>query len=83
MRHRHLNHDEYTLAAIDSVIERGSPDDWRELREAALARPALIPMIARVCEAQRGNPYTGDLHEDWLAWLRTLPTLAHSPQPPD
>ena len=72
MLHRHLNHGEFTLAAIDSIIERGSEEDWRELREAVPTRPELIPKIRQVCEAQRNNPYSSVLYEEWLAWLATL-----------
>lgn len=72
MRHRHLNHTEFTLAAIDSVIERGSAEDWRELREATGTRPELIAKIVRVCEAQRNNPYSAELYAEWLTWLATL-----------
>ena len=28
MRHRHLNHEDYTLAAIDDVSARGLWADW-------------------------------------------------------
>jgi len=38
MLHRHLNHQTFTLAAIDDVIDRGDKADWLELRRAALAR---------------------------------------------
>ena len=31
MRHRHLTHERYTLAAIDDVLERGSLADWARL----------------------------------------------------
>jgi hypothetical protein len=41
MRHRHLNHEQYTLAAIDDTIQRGKREDWAHLRRAALA-PFLI-----------------------------------------
>ena len=30
--HRHLNHQRYTLAAIDDVISRGRWQEWAELR---------------------------------------------------
>src|ERR1041385_1441678 len=33
MLHRHLNHSDWTLAAIDDVIARGRLDDWKELRD--------------------------------------------------
>ena len=51
MRHRHLNHQRYTLASIDDLIARGRWDDWAALREAVLVDP--IPMfdkIKRVCQ---------------------------------
>jgi hypothetical protein len=36
MEHRHLNHHEYTLAAIDDIIGPGKRQDWATLRAAAL-----------------------------------------------
>jgi hypothetical protein len=35
MIHRHLNHQELSLAAIDDVIGRGKRKDWEDLRLAA------------------------------------------------
>jgi hypothetical protein len=32
MLHRHLAHQQFTLAAIDDVIARGKRQDWAELR---------------------------------------------------
>ena len=49
MQHRHLNHQRFTLAAIDDVIRRGRWDDWAELRRAALKDRALLDKIERVC----------------------------------
>lgn len=37
MLHRHLNHQQWTLAAIDDVMARGKQLDWADLRHAALA----------------------------------------------
>ena len=31
MFHRHLTHDKLTLAAIDSIIERGARKDWMQV----------------------------------------------------
>lgn len=47
MRHRHLDTDLWSRAAIDSAIEYGDLADWRELFEAvrhdrALAQEVLI-----------------------------------------
>ena len=44
MQHRHLNHQRYTLAAIDDVIARGRWADWADLR-----RP-VWPSIGRYPE---------------------------------
>ena len=41
MLHRHLNHSEWTLAAIDDVIARGRLDDWKQLRDAAESRTEI------------------------------------------
>ena len=57
MRHRHLNHEEYTLAAIDDVIERGGRSDWGEMRRAAEADPEIIKKIQRICSARTEDPY--------------------------
>ena len=57
MRHRHLIHEQYTLAAIDDVIGRGKRRDWAELRNAALADRALMEKVLRICQAQGEDPY--------------------------
>ena len=49
MLHRHLNHQRFTLAAIDDVISRGRWREWAELRRAALSDRALLDKVERVC----------------------------------
>jgi len=56
MEHRHLNHHDYTLAAIDDIISRGGRRDWAALRDAARADAAILCRILRVCAAHRGDP---------------------------
>ena len=41
MIHRHLNHQELSLAAIDDVISRGKRKDWEDLRLAVLDNPRV------------------------------------------
>jgi hypothetical protein len=48
MLHRHLNHEQYTLAALDDVIERGKREDWAKLRSVALADRAIMEKVLRV-----------------------------------
>lgn len=57
MLHRHLNHEEYTLAAIDDVIARGKRTDWLALQRAFLAKPALKDKILLACQAHLADPY--------------------------
>jgi hypothetical protein len=64
MLHRHLNHQRFTLAAIDDVIARGKRRDWAELRRAALSDPVLMEKIVRVCGAYRDDPYA-QRHHFW------------------
>ena len=57
MQHRHLNHRDFTLAAIDDVIGRGRLPDWDELRSALLSQPAVRAKVLRVCDAHLSDPY--------------------------
>ena len=57
MIHRHLNRQDYTLAAIDDIIARGGRTDWEQLRRALLADPALLRKIKQVCLPRLNDPY--------------------------
>ena len=57
MLHRHLNHQQFTLAAIDDVIARGRQQDWAELRLAALQDRSLLEKVAQVCREHVADPY--------------------------
>lgn len=65
MLHRHLNHQRFTLAAIDDVISRGQWQDWAELRSAALADHNLLDKVMRVCQPYISNPYS-QRHHFWM-----------------
>ncbi len=62
MHHRHLNHQRYTLAAIDDVIERGRLQDWLALRDAARREPELLDKIRQVCAARTADPFAQRYH---------------------
>jgi hypothetical protein len=62
MLHRHLNHETFSLAAIDDVIGRGKRQDWAALRRAALGDRALMEKVLRVCRAQVQDPYAQRYH---------------------
>jgi hypothetical protein len=62
MLHRHLTHQDYTLAAIDDVIGRGKRRDWAELRRAALADRVVLEKVLRGCEAHVADPWAQRYH---------------------
>jgi hypothetical protein len=70
MFHRHLNHSEWTLAAIDDVIARGRLDDWKELRDAADNRTDIRQRILLVAEPHLYDPYA-QRHHFWNRYVRT------------
>jgi len=62
MNHRHLNHQRFTLAAIDDVISRGRWNDWVDLRQAALANHTLLDDIEHICSHHTPDPYAQRYH---------------------
>lgn len=69
MKHRHLNHEGFTLAAIDDIIARGKWDDWAELRLAVLADPALLDKVERICASRTMDPYAQRYHF-WMNYVK-------------
>jgi hypothetical protein len=69
MRHRHLSHRDYTLAAIDDVIGDGRRDAWERLRLAVIRRPAVREKVLRVCEARIQDP-TAQRHHFWWHYVQ-------------
>lgn len=62
MLHRHLNHQEFTLAAIDNVIARGKRRDWAELRQEVLSNRITMEKVLQVCQAHVADPYAQRYH---------------------
>ena len=62
MRHRHLTHQEFTLAAIDDVIARGKRRDWAELGRAARHDRLLLKKVLQVCRPRIADPYAQRYH---------------------
>ncbi|WPL17904.1 hypothetical protein Thiowin_02947 [Thiorhodovibrio winogradskyi] len=63
-----MNHQGFTLAAIDDVIARGNFKDWAELRRAVLADPAVMNKVKRVCSHYASDPYA----QRHLFWVRYI-----------
>ena len=59
MQHRHLNHQDFTAAAVDDIIRRGGWRDWVTLRRAAHRDPMVVARILRVCGAEGGGQMEG------------------------
>lgn len=62
MEHRHVNHQDFTTAAIDDIIDRGNRLDWADLRDSAASNPAILEKILRVCAAHVADPYAQRYH---------------------
>ena len=62
MLHRHLVHQNFSLAAIDDVISRGKRQDWAALRQAVLEDQDLAEKVLRVCRAHVADPYAQRYH---------------------
>lgn len=70
MVHRHLDHENYTPAAIDDVISRGKRSDWEAMRDQIGVDPALPDHIRRVCLAYTHDPYAQRYHF-WLRYVES------------
>jgi hypothetical protein len=68
MLHRHLNHQRFTLAAIDDLILRGQWRDWASLRLAVLQDQLLLNKVERVCRPHVADPYAQRYHF-WLHYV--------------
>jgi hypothetical protein len=75
MIHRHLNHQRFTLAAIDDIISRGQPDDWAELRRAVLADQSLLDKVMQICRVYISDPYAQRYHF-WMHYAKKHSTPA-------
>jgi hypothetical protein len=49
MRHRHLTTEQWTLMAIESMMERGQLADWREFARELVKSETLAVDTLRVC----------------------------------
>jgi hypothetical protein len=52
MKHRHLRHEEFTLAAIEDIVDRGRMIDWAPLIAAIRNEPfgEIAEKTERICE---------------------------------
>jgi len=62
MRHRHLDHQRDTLAAIDDIIGRGKREDWTDLRRTALADRDVMEKVLRICRFRVSDPCAQRYH---------------------
>jgi len=62
MEHRHLNHSDFSLAAIDDIIARGRLAAWEALRQALHRQPEVRDKVLRICAAHTSDPYAQRYH---------------------
>ena len=69
MEHRHLNHSNYTLAAIDDIIARGTLAEWQAMRDASRVEPSITGKIGRVCAAYAQDRFA-QRHRFWALYVK-------------
>ena len=62
MLHRHLTHQNFSLAKIDDVISRGKCQGWAALCQAVLEDQTLREKILRVSRVHVSDPYAQRYH---------------------
>ena len=75
MLHRHLNHQRFTLAAIDDVIARGQWQDWADLRLAVLQDAEIAQKVANICRVYISDPFA-QRHHFWMNYVNAHRTAA-------
>jgi hypothetical protein len=75
LRHRHLNHQDFTLAAIDDIIGNGQRAAWEKLRLALRQQPGIRDKILRVCNAQVDDP-SAQRHHFWRHYAQDTTTAS-------
>jgi hypothetical protein len=70
MVHRHLNHRDYSLAAIDDIVSNGRWDAWVRLRRALHTDPGIREKVLKVCDARADDP-SAQRHHFWTQYART------------
>jgi hypothetical protein len=75
MRHRHLAHNDFTLAAIDDIIANGRRPAWNRLRLAMLREPGIRRKILTVCDA-RMREAPSQRHQFWRLYAQEVRTTA-------
>ena len=67
MVHRHLNHEQYTLAAIDDAIA-GTLADWNSAwNRYCIAAVPIIDLLQRQISIDR-SPYRKDNYTRWRSY---------------
>lgn len=69
MNHRHINDTEYSLTAIDSVIERGQRKDWALLQISMRDNSNLCRKVLHIAGHNLEHPYTIRYHY-WYHYAR-------------
>ena len=75
MLHRHLNHQRFTLAAIDDVISRGRWQDWVGLRLAIRQDQTLMKKVEQLCLSHVSDRYAQRYHF-WMHYVEEHRTAA-------
>ncbi len=79
MEHRHLTTQHWSAAAVDSALERGDLQDWRELFAAVRTDAAVAELVLRVAR-QRSSDGASILATKLVERTRTDLSTLRAPQ---
>jgi len=68
MQHRNMDCDQFNLATIDDIIDRGKLRDWIELREACRVSLKIRDMVLHVCHHHNNYDFSVR-YNFWIVYL--------------
>ena len=77
MKHRHLDHEELTVAAIDDIIERGGNQAWAELCDAVLADADVRERTHRIATVRTEQDSRAQRFSFWKHYVEDVEQRTH------
>ena len=77
MKHRHLDHEELTAAAIDDIIERGGRDAWAELCVAVLRDESVRERTYRIATLRTERDSRAQRFSFWKHYVEDIQGRSH------
>lgn len=77
MKHRHLDHEELAVAAIDDIIERGGNQAWAELCDAVLTDADIRERTHRIATIRTERDPRAQRFSFWKYYVEDVEQRTH------